>query len=85
MSQNELDDLLKQLHSRLGAARSIDAEDRRLLTTVLRDIEGVLGSADAPAPNASGLDAFAAKFEAGHPALAETLRRLIDALGKAGI
>lgn len=85
MGQHELDELLEQLHARLGAARSIDAEDRRLLTTVLRDIEGVLGKQDAPAPNASRLDTLAAKFDAEHPALADTLRRLIDALGKAGI
>ena len=85
MGQQELDELLEQLHSRLGAAHSIDAEDRRLLTTVLRDIEGVLGKPDVPAPNASRLDTLAAKFDAEHPALADTLRRLIDALGKAGI
>ena len=85
MSESELDELLRQLHARLGAARSLDAEDRRLLTAVARDIEAALGERDVRAPSASGLDALAAKFEADHPALADTLRRLIDALGKAGI
>jgi hypothetical protein len=85
MGQSELDDLLRQLHARLGDARSLDAEDRRLLTAVARDIEGALGKQDARAASASGLDALAMKFEADHPALADTLRRLIDALGKAGI
>ena len=85
MGESELDDLLRQLHERLGAARSLDAEDRRLLTAVARDIEGVLGKTEVRAPSASGLDALAVKFEAEHPALADTLRRLVDALGKAGI
>ena len=31
------------------------------------------------------LESLAVKFEAGHPALAETLRELMDALVKAGI
>jgi hypothetical protein len=85
MGESELDDLLRQLHARLGAARSLDAEDRRLLTAVARDIEAVLGKQDVPAPRPIGLDTLAVKFEADHPALADTLRRLVDALGKAGI
>jgi hypothetical protein len=85
MGESELDDLLRQLHTRLGDARSLDAEDRRLLTAVVRDIEAVLGKPDVHAQSATGLDALAVKFEADHPALADTLRRLVDALGKAGI
>jgi hypothetical protein len=85
MSDSELDDLLKQLHARLGAARSLGDEDRRLLTIAARDIESALGKREARAPGASGLDALAVKFEADHPALADTLRQLVDALGKAGI
>jgi hypothetical protein len=85
MEKSELDDLVRQLHARLGTANSLDAEDRRLLIAVARDIEATLGKRDASAPSARGLDALAAKFEANHPALADTLRRLVDALGKAGI
>jgi hypothetical protein len=85
MGKSELDDLLRQLHARLGAASSLDDEDRRLLTAVARDIETALGRRDMDASSARGLDALAVKFEANHPALADTLRRLVDALGKAGI
>ena len=85
MAKSELDDLLEQLHARLGAARSVDAEDRRLLTTVLRDIENVLGTRAERPPSAQGIDALAVKFETDHPAVADGLRRLVDALGKAGI
>ena len=85
MGQSELDELLEQLHSRLGATRSIDADDRRRLTAALRDIESVLGQRDARPAESHGLEAFAVKFEAEHPVLADALRRLADALGKAGI
>ena len=85
MSQTDLDDLLRQLHSRLGAATSLDAEDRRRLTTALRDIETALGKADARPSGVHGLEALAVKFEVDHPALADGLRRVADALGKAGI
>lgn len=85
MAKSELDDLLEQLHTRLDALRSIEDEDRRRLTTALRDIEAVLGKPHSRPPGTHGLEAFAVKFETDHPALAGALRRLADALGKAGI
>lgn len=86
MSQSDLHNLLKQLHSSLGNAPSLDAEDRQLLGTVLTDIERALaqGAPAQPATEA-GLESLAVKFEADHPQLAEALRRLVDSLGKAGI
>ena len=57
----------------------------------MRDIERALtrggpAAADS-APGRAGrrLESLAVRFEAGHPGLAELLRELIDALGKAGI
>jgi hypothetical protein len=86
MNESDLRNLLTQLHARLGSAQSLDTEDRRLLATVLHDIEKVLMKGEsAQPPSASGLESLAVKFEADHPTLAETLRRLADALGKAGI
>jgi len=86
MSQSDLRHLLTQLHARLGNAESLDADDRRLLTTVLADIENVLAKgASTGQPAEGGLESLAVKFEADHPALAETLRRLADTLAKAGI
>ena len=86
MNEGELRYLLTQLHARLGSAESLDAENRRLLGTVLQDIEKVLANGDpARAPSASGLESLAVRFEADHPAVAETLRGLVDALAKAGI
>ena len=88
MSESELRTLLAQLHTRLGDARSLDAGDRQMLATVLSDIEAALKRGDSapPADGAEeGLDLLAAKFEVDHPALAETVRRIADTLGKAGI
>jgi hypothetical protein len=86
MSDQNLRDLLAQLHARLGTAKSLDAEERKSLTTVLHDIEKALGRKDkasaAPVPR---LEALAVKFEADHPALADSVRQLADLLGKVGI
>jgi hypothetical protein len=86
MSRQDLQKLLAQLHARLGGARSVSHEERAQLTTVLRDIEKVLGKQEETAARAKPrLEAFAVKFEADHPALAESLRQLVDLLAKAGI
>ncbi len=86
MNESDLRKLLTQLHDRLGNAQSLDADDRRLLVTVLGDIENALAKSPvARSPDSPGLESLAVKFEADHPALAETLRRLADTLAKAGI
>jgi Domain of unknown function (DUF4404) len=95
MSQESLRDLLARLHERLSGSASVDRESRALLGTVMRDIERALApgaalqaGAAAPVPaaaHAPRLESLAVRFEAGHPGLAELLRELIDALGKAGI
>jgi hypothetical protein len=54
--------------------------------TVSGDIEKTLGrSGTGAAAHESRLKELAVKFEAEHPALAEAVRDVIDALGKAGI
>jgi hypothetical protein len=86
VKENDLRNLLTQLHARLAGAPSLDEEDRRLLVTVLGDIEQALAKRPAASPPGDrGLESLALKFEADHPALAETLRRLADTLAKAGI
>jgi uncharacterized protein DUF4404 len=87
--------LLARIHERLNEAGSVDAGSRELLTQVMGDIERALaaqGAAQgAPATgsateaNSSRLETLAVRFEADHPALAATLRRLVDLLGEVGI
>ncbi|HVN46441.1 MAG TPA: DUF4404 family protein [Steroidobacteraceae bacterium] len=94
MAEESLRELLARLHEQLSASgRALDGESRQLLATVMRDIERTLTPAAQAVEPADGtaaahtprLEALAVRFEAGHPALAEALRELIDALGKAGI
>ena len=86
MSDEDLRELLAQLHARLGSAKSLDAESRKLLTTVARDIDETLARSGSANKKASErLEALAARFDADHPALAEVLRDIIDTLGRAGI
>jgi hypothetical protein len=86
MEDNDLRGLLSQLHARLASGVALSADDKRLLASMLGDIEQALvTSAEAEPPDTSGLESLAVKFEAEHPALADTLRRVVDSLGKAGI
>jgi predicted component of type VI protein secretion system len=90
MPEESLPELLGRVHERLSQSAAVDAEARALLDTVMRDIERALapaaGGALLPAvAHAPRLESLAVQFEAGHPSLAALLRRLIDALAKAGI
>ncbi|HXS26479.1 MAG TPA: DUF4404 family protein [Steroidobacteraceae bacterium] len=94
--EESLRELLTRVHERLSQAATIDPESRRLLATLTQDIERALGTRPAApgggaqdrrigSESVSGLEALAARFDADHPALAQTLRQLVDFLGKAGI
>jgi len=94
--EESLRELLTRVHERLSKAATVDQESRRLLATLTQDIERALGSGAAASgggkqdrrvrrESVSSLEALAARFDADHPALAQTLRELVDILGKAGI
>jgi predicted component of type VI protein secretion system len=95
VNQESLRELLARVHERLSANSSVDNESRQLLGTLMRDIERALGGGATAvvqpqavaqaAAHVSRLEGLAVDFQAGHPQLAELLRQLIDALGKAGI
>jgi predicted NAD/FAD-dependent oxidoreductase len=85
-----LQEILQRLRERAaGAGGSIEAHSRQELGNTVRDLEASLGpggsAATSRATHAPRLESLAVKFEASHPALAETLRELMDALVKAGI
>jgi len=94
VSEESLRELLSRIHERLSSSGAIDSESRELLAIVMRDIERALEGAPSAASaaaagqaglHASRIESLAVEFEAGHPGLAEVLRELVDALGKAGI
>jgi hypothetical protein len=87
MAQERLRELLARLRERLGSSvHKVDADSRRQLGTVMNDIDRDLDDANAAvAAHSPRLESLAVRLEVSHPALAETLRELADALVKAGI
>ena len=91
VGEESLRELLGRLRERLGRARSVDPDSRKLLSTVVEDLDSALDKEGAPsAAGAAGthaprLEFLAVRFEADHPGLAEVIREIIDALGRAGI
>jgi hypothetical protein len=92
MDPKILRDQLGKLHEELGGVRHVDPRSKQLLTEVLEDIQRLLqpespppgkGSENVPLPER--LEKIAVQFEADHPTLAASSRRLIDLLGKAGL
>ena len=84
MSLQSLHTALERLHAELQASPQLDAESRRLLDELAEDIGRARG-ATASNAHASRLEALAARFEAGHPDLAASLRGIADALGRVGL
>jgi predicted component of type VI protein secretion system len=93
MDPNALHDQLEKLHAELKDAPQVDPRSNQLMVEVLQDIRRLLEqkrAADAPLPGADAslpgrLEQVAVQFEADHPTLAASSRRLIDLLGKAGL
>jgi|SRR5450759_921685 enoyl-CoA hydratase/carnithine racemase len=97
MDPNLLRDQLSKLHAELGSVRHVDPRSKQLLAEVLEDIQrllqrdraaGAQAQSALPPGNASlpeRLEKVAVQFEADHPTLAASSRRLIDLLGKAGL
>lgn len=85
--RESLQTLLGKVSERLKEAGSVDAGSRELLKQVMGDIDRALGSgADTVhEANTSRLEALAVRFEADHPALAASVRRLVDLLAEVGI
>jgi hypothetical protein len=97
IDRESLQVLLAKVHERLSEAGSVDTASREQLRQVMGDLERALGQGGTVDPrgakgvastveaSTSRLESLAVRFEADHPGLAATLRRLIDLLGKAGI
>lgn len=93
MEPEFLSDHLAKLHEELSSVRSVDPRSNELLGQVLKDIQRLLEtrgdpSLPAAAPDATlagRLENVAVQFEAQHPTLAASSRRLINLLGNAGL
>lgn len=88
MDSSDLRKTLDKLRAQLGSAPRIDAESRELLRRLSADIDRLVDqppSQAAESSHRSRLEELEVRFEVEHPALAQTVRELIDALGKAGL
>jgi uncharacterized membrane protein YccC len=86
MDPDNLRSELGKLRAELDGARPADPRVNELRDEMLAHIERVLGaSAPLDGSLADRLEKAAVQFEADHPTLAASSRRLIDFLGKAGV
>ena len=90
MDQDSLRDLVAKLHAQMSDALRADPKSREGLSDMMQDINRLI---DTPAESPSAvqsslpdrLERIAVQFEADHPTLAASARRLIDLLGEVGI
>ena len=100
MDTDALRDQLMKLHEELGVARRIDPRSHQLLGEIMEDIKRLMAQDSAatatggnPVPGRPAavsslpdrLEKIAVQFEADHPTLAASSRRLVDLLGKVGL
>lgn len=79
---------LESLHGELARTDSVDRDSRELLGALLEEITRLLESqpaSDHERSLAERLEAAAARFDAKHPSLGTAIRRVMDAVAKAGI
>jgi hypothetical protein len=91
MDKNALRERLAKLHAELAGAHQEDPATRQslgeILTHVKRMVDQPAGTADSSIDKTlpDRLERIAVQFEAEHPTLAASARRLIDLLGEVGI
>jgi len=89
--EERLRELLARVRERLSRATSVDPDSRKVLSSVVHDIdhalgrEGATGAVGAAGTHAPRLESLAVRFEADHPGLAEVIREVIDTLVRGGI
>jgi uncharacterized membrane protein YccC len=88
MDNDSLRERLAKLHAELSEAHRENPQTHRPLAEILPDIERLAEEPAGAAKDASlpqRLERVAVQFEAEHPALAGSVRRIVDLLGEVGI
>ena len=88
MDKDSLRDLVSKLHSEMTDALRADPKSREQLSEMMQDINRLIDKPAAAAAHGSlpdRLERIAIQFEADHPTLAASARRLVDLLGEVGI
>jgi uncharacterized membrane protein YccC len=90
MDQKSLRERLAKLHAELASAHQQDPAARQSLGELLPDVKRMVDQPAGAAPAADKslserLERVAVQFEAEHPTLAASARRLVDLLNEVGI
>jgi Domain of unknown function (DUF4404) len=91
MDENTLRERLAKLHAELASAHRENPATRQSLGEILPDVKRMVDEPAGVADSAVGktlpdrLERVAVQFEAEHPTLAASARRLIDLLSEVGI
>ena len=90
MENNSLREHLAKVHAELTEALRADPKSRETLHDMMQDINRLIDKpADMTASSHGSLpdrlERVAVQFEADHPTLAASARRLVDLLGEVGI
>jgi hypothetical protein len=90
MNTEQLNALLKQVHTELEQADSLDAASRESLQTLMADIQRLLDGAEGATvphdPNLiERLQVEVLKFELSHPLLTQAINQVVNALADAGV
>jgi hypothetical protein len=90
MDKNSLRDLVAKLHGELTEALREDPKSSDSLRDMMKDINRLIEKPTDLPSSAHGslpdrLERVAVQFEANHPTLAASARRLVDLLGEVGI
>jgi hypothetical protein len=90
MDKKSLRDLVAKLHGELTEALRADPKSRESLSDMMKDINRLVDKPTEMPSSPQGslperLERVAVQFEAAHPTLAASARRLVDLLGEVGI
>jgi hypothetical protein len=90
MDKSSLHDLVAQLHAEMSEALRADPKSRESLSDMMQDINRLIDKPAEPVSSPQGslpdrLERVAVQFEANHPTLAASARRLVDLLSEVGI
>jgi len=91
MDPEALNEQIRKLHEELANVRRLEPRSSQLLGEIMTDIRRLTDASPAsPVPSGAAslpgrLEEIAVQFEADHPTLAASSRRLVDLLGKAGL
>ncbi|MGA2778195.1 MAG: DUF4404 family protein [Steroidobacteraceae bacterium] len=91
MDPDALNEQISKLHEELANVRRLEPRSSQLLGEIMLDIQRLTATPAiaTAAPSAASLpdrlEEIAVRFEADHPTLAASSRRLVDLLGKAGL